>query len=852
MTAIIKITDGTTEVNLIADETGFHLDNWTRVLATWKNGGIWRDPVLGEGRQLQFAKYGNVLETMTLNANATSQDAMIASEQKLIRLLNQSTDYWLKDDITINPVYLEVKASQETNTRYALIHDYRIPQIGNQFAAPYLQPGCLSSLDDFDLIIERGHWLANVPGSDTGISTSHLQNLTGTTTDEPGTDNDTVKYLGGNVTNSIIEVGNVVNNGPADIGLRFQTIAVPQGATILAAFMTLIADDTDSTSVFARILGEDADDASTFDLTGTDFENRLRTTAFVDWDIPAFASGTSYNTPDITPIVQEIVDRTGWASNNDMVFFLEDQFSPSNSTRQVKEYSAGAPRISLTIVFQESTTYGQEATSNNAVYIANKFNTANLTHIFRFDQSSGTYSSNLIGATTPFNLIPTGTIDRLVIGISDDDGDIEGPFNNIVFDVIPYERIFIQVSFAYYNGSFVSPSDQRNNTGTITGGTGEYFVNEGVTSIHFTQESDWIKTTLNGVSAYWVIIGDGVMSGVTTVGKQQNRDIYTVNSNFIDIANDQIGGDIRAIIRGVFEQQSGSPDDVSMSTNRFIFGARELLENDFFTSFLNCSDFQNGGGVTVTVGNDTTEGDSDLTTANGERSTFTATDTVQATRVTWNIADFAAQSYYGTFRVFFRGQQATKAGSNFAKVNIQVETGSGGVSFTGDQVAFEYTNDWQLLDLGTIRIPTSSLFNSSEISDTITINLQIQAATSGDVVRCYDICLIPTYDYAGDFIDKANTTTSVIDYQREIEIDSTSQPKVDLRAIVKNTETDKVTGVLQAIASDKFTLEARKNLRLYFLFARYGANDEWVSEPWICHSVQLFGSNRYITARGTD
>jgi len=860
--ATVTISDGTTFVDLIADDTGFHLCNWERALATWKGGGVWRDPVLGEGRQLQFAKYGNVFENLILQANATSQDNMIQSEQDLIRLLNQASDYWLRDDITINPVYLEVKAAQETNTRYALIQDFSIPTLGNQFDAPYLQPGCFSALSEFDLIIERGHWLANAPGSDAAVSTSNLMvesYYISVSAAQSANDSVRYKYATDTVTGSIATSGYEPSIDSVDAGIRFQSVDVPQGANITGAWLDDVGYDGDNIApVLTKIYGEDIDDAPIFDLTVADFFDRDRTTAFVDWSATPFASKT---TPSLAGIIQEIVDRAGWVAGNDMVLFIQDNGSGTDG--QVVVTLAGVSTVELNITWDDSTeTYGRAETATNEVYISNKNSYASLTHTFFYDDSAGTYTANLIDAALPFTLIPStvATADILYIGISQDSVYVPYTgFDNVIFDIIPFTADTARAFAGIWTGAAVTQiTEIRNNTGfaNFVRATGEYlgfFLDSGVNSVHSPKSSSWTAQTINGVAAYWLEIYNWDLSSVSVGVTQQNRAIYTANTNYIDIASDQIAGDIRAIARGAYEQQSGLNQSEEGTTSRFVFGARELLATDYFVSFLNFTDESVAPYITVQQG-PPTDWEADKTTPSGRRLKFgvgSVADT-QTDAGTFIIATEAAKSYYGTFRVFFRGKQHVQTLSTFSAVNVKVETGSGGVDFTGEAVSFTTTNDWQLLDLGTIRIPTSSLLTSSETPDEIKITVQIENPDSSDVIYMYDVCLIPVYDYASDSIDKANTNYSRVTFNRTLVVDSTTQPKADIRTIVKATDTDQITGILQTIVPGKFTLEPNKNLRLYFLFARYGDSDEWISEPWDCHSVQLFSNDRYISARGID
>lgn len=110
------------------------------------------------------------------------------------------------------------------------------------------------------------------------------------------------------------------------VGLRFQSIAIPQGATITEAYVTFTAssDKSDATSV--RIYAEDTDDASSFSSSDDDLSDRTKTSTYVDWKISSWDKKERYNTPDIKSVVQSLVKRSGWSNGNDMniIFTLTD------------------------------------------------------------------------------------------------------------------------------------------------------------------------------------------------------------------------------------------------------------------------------------------------------------------------------------------------------------------------------------------------------------------------------------------------------------------------------------------------------------------------------------------------
>ena len=115
------------------------------------------------------------------------------------------------------------------------------------------------------------------------------------------------------------------------MGLRFLDIEIPQGATITEAYLKVTAKDSGSysstnTPVNTRIVAEGADNPGTFADNAGAFDTRYgtKTTAYVSWQVPAFTTNTEYTSPDIKTVIQEIVDRGGWASGNAIVLFWND------------------------------------------------------------------------------------------------------------------------------------------------------------------------------------------------------------------------------------------------------------------------------------------------------------------------------------------------------------------------------------------------------------------------------------------------------------------------------------------------------------------------------------------------
>jgi len=108
------------------------------------------------------------------------------------------------------------------------------------------------------------------------------------------------------------------------VGIRFQNVAVPAGATIVSAHIEFEVDETSSDATSLTLYGQAHDNPPTFAETDNDISNRSKTTASVAWTPDAWDTvSEKHQTNDLTAIVQEIVNRGGWASGNALVFIVE-------------------------------------------------------------------------------------------------------------------------------------------------------------------------------------------------------------------------------------------------------------------------------------------------------------------------------------------------------------------------------------------------------------------------------------------------------------------------------------------------------------------------------------------------
>ena len=122
-------------------------------------------------------------------------------------------------------------------------------------------------------------------------------------------------------------VDDPTNNGPDQrVGLRFTGLDIPQGAVITNAYVQFTVDNTDSGAVALVIRGHDTDDAGTFTAAAGNVSSRPTTDASVAWSPEPWTTsgvaGLDQQTPDLAAVIQEIVDRPGWQSGNDLALII--------------------------------------------------------------------------------------------------------------------------------------------------------------------------------------------------------------------------------------------------------------------------------------------------------------------------------------------------------------------------------------------------------------------------------------------------------------------------------------------------------------------------------------------------
>lgn len=144
-----------------------------------------------------------------------------------------------------------------------------------------------------------------------------------------------------------LELINAGNN--QIIGIRFTGVDIPKGATITNAYLQFKVDETSSTSTKLFIQGEASSNAPAFTKTTRNVSSRLKTSKIVNW-LPVSwlklgVAGVDQRTPNLAPIIQEIINQSGWATGNSMVLIITG--SGKRVAQAFENNPAGAPVLHI-------------------------------------------------------------------------------------------------------------------------------------------------------------------------------------------------------------------------------------------------------------------------------------------------------------------------------------------------------------------------------------------------------------------------------------------------------------------------------------------------------------------------
>jgi hypothetical protein len=134
------------------------------------------------------------------------------------------------------------------------------------------------------------------------------------------------------------------------VGLFFPSVTIPPGSTITSAILEGYFSSTSYDSGTFTAACEDADSAAIFTSDDKNVSNRTPTSATVAVSLSnVMTSGSGfYGICDLKDAVQEVIDRPGWSSGNNIAALLYSLTSGEIRFRTYDNNSAEAAKLTIT------------------------------------------------------------------------------------------------------------------------------------------------------------------------------------------------------------------------------------------------------------------------------------------------------------------------------------------------------------------------------------------------------------------------------------------------------------------------------------------------------------------------
>ena len=146
--------------------------------------------------------------------------------------------------------------------------------------------------------------------------------------------------------------------------MRFNNVDIPRSATITSAYLKITSINTDYRDQIYGVIAAEASD-NPADFSSRLISNAVLTTASVAWDFKdAWSPDTQYISPDISNVIQEVVNRPGFGSGNSIaIYYSTRDLSGKGRSFASYEYSPSSAAV-LEITYETYTISGYVKTSD--------------------------------------------------------------------------------------------------------------------------------------------------------------------------------------------------------------------------------------------------------------------------------------------------------------------------------------------------------------------------------------------------------------------------------------------------------------------------------------------------------
>jgi PKD repeat protein len=246
------------------------------------------------------------------------------------------------------------------------------------------------------------------------------------------------------------------------VGMRWTQLAIPTGATIRAAWIQFMSKEAQSEITNLVLRAQAADNATTFTSTASNISSRALTTAAAQWAPAAWTSnlaGANQRTPDLSAVVQEVVNRPGWAFGGALAIVVSGtghrtawawNGSAASAALLHIEYSGGSPPVDRAPVASLAVTQAPSPALTVSASAAGSTDTdptpiANYT----FDWGDGTNATvvNAPALTATHTYASTGTYTVTLIA-KDTGGLASAPVTaSVTVDATPAAKVAVYVGY---------------------------------------------------------------------------------------------------------------------------------------------------------------------------------------------------------------------------------------------------------------------------------------------------------------------------------------------------------------------------------------------------------------------
>eukprot|EP00299_Pterocystis_sp_00344_P002456 c12774_g1_i1.p1 GENE.c12774_g1_i1~~c12774_g1_i1.p1 ORF type:complete len:857 (+),score=183.74 c12774_g1_i1:39-2609(+) len=165
-------------------------------------------------------------------------------------------------------------------------------------------------------------------------------------------------------------------NSIVNLALAFD-VSIEPNATVTQATIQFRASASGSDSITVRIYGEANLKPSSFgsSITIANVTSRIKTNTYVDWKMPSWTAGdvlSAQRSPDLSPILQELVLQPQWTSATTKVVFIVKRVqdtgvrSASTSTLPELTYLSTTPATGIAVA---ATSWSEQELSDNTPYL---------------------------------------------------------------------------------------------------------------------------------------------------------------------------------------------------------------------------------------------------------------------------------------------------------------------------------------------------------------------------------------------------------------------------------------------------------------------------------------------------